>query len=230
MKILLLTVLSIAFVAILGMFYWMYKARKGELNLSTKSWHYKLKHYMWDFETYEGKNACPYYWGLVFSILFLPIYLIVGGVSKIVLYFYNLLPKFQKPKIIPSIKSPTIIPATKKEVYNQIYKKSKTWLTNILIVIAILGLLSLITTGFIVDWKFMLGLTILFVLVIGHVILHENSTLFYEYYSKYWISIFEGIWGLVQLPFILLYNLIKIPFELIFKVYVNHCPPIKWED
>ena len=228
MKILLLTVLSMAFVAILGMFYWMYKARKGELNLSTKSWHYKLKHWMWDFETYEGKNACPYYWGLVFSLLFLIPYIVVRYIITIVVYLYNLLPSFRSVK--SSIKLPTIIPATKKEAYNQIYRKSKTWLTNILIAVAVLGLLSLITTGFVADWKIMLGFTIFFILVVLHVVLHENSTLFYEYYSKHWISIFEGIWGLAQLPFILLYNLVKIPFEFIFKVYTNRCPPIKWED
>lgn len=217
-----------AFVAILGMFYWMYKARKGELNLSTKSWHYKLKHWMWDFETYEGKNACPYYWGLVFSVLLLIPYVIVRYIGTVIVYLYNLLPSFRSVK--SNIKLPTIISATKKEAYNQIYKKSKTWLTNIFIIIAVLVLLSLITTGFVADWKIMSGFTIFFILVILHVVLHENSTLFYEYYFKHWISIFEGIWGLIQLPFILLYNLVKIPFEFIFKVYTDHCPPIKWED
>lgn len=224
MKILLLTVLSMAFVAILGMFYWMYKARKGELNLSTKSWHYKLKHWMRDFETYEGKNACPYYWGLVFSLVFLIPYIVIGYIVTMVVYLYDLLPSFRSVK--STIKLPTIIPTTKKEVYNQIYRKSKTWLTNILITVAVLGLLSLITTGFVLNWKIMLG----FIIFSTSVVLHENSTLFYEYYSKHWISIFEGIWGLIQLPFILLYNLVKIPFEFIFKVYTDRCPPIKWED
>ena len=76
----------------------------------------------------------------------------------------------------------------------------------------------------------MLGFTIFFILVVSHIVLHENSTLFYEYYSKHWISIFEGIWGLIKLPYILLYNLVKILFEFIYKVYTGQGPHIKWED
>lgn len=224
-----------AFVAILGMFYWMYKARKGELNLSTKSWHYKLKHWMWDFETYEGKNACPYYWGLVFSILFLPIYLIVGGVGKIVLYFYNLLLKFQKSKIIPSIKLPTIIPATKKEMYRKVYTNSETWLANgllgIMFILGGIGLINMLINLFTINWVSGLILIGFCTIISVHIVcLATDNYFFYKNYWKRVVKISEGFLGLFQLPFILIYSLLKIPFEFIFKVYVNHCPPIKWED
>ena len=95
MKITLLILLIVLpLLSVLGMFYWMYKSKNGELKLSENDWHVRLLSYMWDFETWEAKNACPYYWGLVFSILILPIYLLVrGGI-----YLYSYL-AYKFPKI-----------------------------------------------------------------------------------------------------------------------------------
>ena len=224
-----------AFVAILGMFYWMYKARKGELNLSTKSWHYKLKHWMWDFETYEGKNACPYYWGLIFSVLILPLYIIVRYIFNFIVYLYNKLLNFNKPKVLKYIKLPIIIPLTKKKMYNKIYRNSKKWLLNgllgIILLIAGINLILSFYKLFVLNWK---SAVLLFSLLPG-VILHAvmlitENEYFIEHYWDYVMMIVEGLFGIIKLPFILIYSLLKIPFEFIFKIYTNHCPPIKWED
>ena len=87
MKITTILALLLLLTSFLGMFYWMYKSKNGELNLSTNSWHFKLLQYMWDTETYEVKNACPYYWGLVSSIIFAIIKLIFGKITKV--YYDN---------------------------------------------------------------------------------------------------------------------------------------------
>ena len=104
MKIALIILGIIAIGAFLGMFYWMWKARHGELELKKNAWHVKLLHYMWEFEINGRENACPYYWGLVVSILFLPVYLTV----RYLLYTpYNWLgSKLDK---IPTIKTPKFI-------------------------------------------------------------------------------------------------------------------------
>ena len=228
MKIAIGILLLTALIAVLGMFYWMYKAKSGELNLSTNSWHYKLKHWMWDFETYQGNNACPYYWGLVFSVLLLPFYCIVKYSVLLGFYIKNKLPSFSKPKVFSKLSIPNIIPPTKKEMYSKVYKNSKKWLLYILIAISTIAVLSLFIKGFMVDWKAMVIIFSIFIVVFLHILLYENSEVFNEYYSKHLINIFNGIVGLLKLPFLLAYELIRIPIQYIFKVYTNNCPPITW--
>jgi len=226
MKTTIIVLLLAAAISIFGMFYWMYKARKGELDLSSKSWHYKLKHWMWDFETYEGRNACPYYWGLVFSILVLPIYCASFIIYKAYNLIKNLLPK-------PKIKLPTIIPPTKKEMYSKVYRNSKNWLGNVLCgAIIILALLVLFTAfrdlfilNKIVFFSFLGGVFAF----IGLIILR----IFRQDLDKYWFvpltQLYNGIWGLIKLPFIIVYNIIKWPIVKIFKIVEDNCPPIVWD-
>ena len=76
MKLTIIILSTIVLIAFVGMFYWMYKARKGSLNLSKNAWHFKLINYMWEAEVSEIRNACPYYWSLVLSILIFIPYLI----------------------------------------------------------------------------------------------------------------------------------------------------------
>jgi len=233
MKILLIIILIIALLAVLGMFYWMYKSKSGELNLSTNSWHFKLKHWMWDFETYEGKNACPYYWGLVFSILILPLYVIIKYATEFSFYLNNKLPRFKKPTVLSKIQLSTIIPSTKKEMYSQIYKNSKKWLLNILfgslIFIGFIGAVVSFYNLFILDWKIaVLVIILLLVIFLQVIMLIIENKYFMKNYWNYVLMIVRGLFGIFKLPFIMIYDLIKIPFQYLFKIYEDACPPINW--
>jgi len=53
---------------------------------------------------------------------------------------------------------------------------------------------------------------------------------FMEHYWNYVLMIAQGLFGIIKLPFVLVYSLLKIPFQYLFKVYTDRCPPIKWED
>jgi hypothetical protein len=175
MKILLTILLSAALLSVLGMFYWMYKSKNGTLVLSKKSWHFKLKHWMWDIYYKDVKNACPYYWGLVFSILVLPLYLIAVSIYKLYLFIWDKLPKFKVKKL--NIKSPIHIPQSKKEAYTIIYKKSKNWLKFIfglsLILIGWLGIIYAFWNIFIISYVTFIILLSFFT-YIGLIILQTN--------------------------------------------------------
>ena len=219
--ILLITILTIALISVLGMFYWMYKARNGELNLSTNSWHYKLKHWMWDFETYEGKNACPYYWGLVFSMLILPLYSIIRGL----VYLYSKRPKIK----LPTVNLPHI-PETKKEVYNKIYKNSKKWLFYILIFSLLAFLIYIFYLLFktnVFGFKFIISS-----IVISGLIAAQNTLIpeWDEYFIEPVINIGKGLVDLIKLPFLIIYNLLAIVFRKLFNIYTDMCPPIIWDN
>lgn len=226
MKTLLILLSIMTILPVIGMFYWMYKSKNGELKLSENDWHVKLKAYMWDFETWQAKNACPYYWGLVFSILILPIYLL--GREGVYLYSYLAykFPKIDKPKFKFKI---NLIPETKKEMYNKIYRNSKKWLFNGLISIIILITIFLLFKMFQSDWKFFIVfITVLSIISLHIIFLILENEYFIEYYWQYMTMIGVGLFNIVKLPFLLAYKALKYPAKYIFKIYTNNCPPITW--
>lgn len=220
--------------AFLGMLYWMWKSRKGELNLSTNSWHFKLLHYMWDTETYEVRNACPYYWGLICSLIVLTPYLIlrylvVLPISKIP---FNKIPKIKLPKlhIIEKInnKIPNItIPESKKQWFRLFYTKGKTiFLSSLAIFIVGIVLFTLF-----VKFPLTTALSILFVMIffIFTLILHIVKDDWDKYHINHYENFFKGLIGIICIPFVIFWNIIEFLFNKIVKVYNNSCPPINWE-
>ena len=231
MKILLTILLSAALLSVLGMFYWMYKSKNGTLVLSKTSWHYKLKHWMWDISIRDAKNACPYYWGLVFSILLLPLYCLIKYTVKVIQFIWNKLPKFKVKKL--NIKSPIHIPQSKKEVYSKIYSNSKYWLKFIFGISLILILCSMLIymfwNIFILNWKVFIILLSFFT-YIGLAILQAIiKPEWDEYHNDHWVNLFKGLIGLILFPFVVIYNIFEYLFKKITKVYTNICPPIEWK-
>lgn len=231
MKIAIGILLLTALISVLGMFYWMYKSKSGELNLSTDSWHYKLKHWMWDFETYQANNACPYYWGLVFSVLLFPFYCIVKYSVLLGFYIKDKLPRFSSINLCSKL--PNIIPPTKKEMYSKVYKNSKKWLEWIFVSLVIGIVVTVLILTF---YKLFVINSIAFTILVGFFILlfvHlffilTDNDIFKEYYLQHVIAVGQGLWNLILIPFLLAYELIRIPIQVIFKVYTNNCPPITW--
>lgn len=228
MKTTIIVLSVITLMSIFGMFYWMYKARKGELDLQSTSWHYKLKHWMWDFETYEGRNACPYYWGLVFSIIILPIYCI----SRLVFEIYEFINK-KLPKSKLNIKLPTIIPPTKKEMYSNIYRNAKDWLSITLVIIGMLFFLYTIFKCYYNLFLFNINYFFIALFIVLVFIFSVLQNAIKPELNKYWITplnnLYNSIFSLIKLPFIIVYNIIKWPVVKIFKIVEDNCPPIVWD-
>ena len=230
MKTTIIVLSIITLISLLGMFYWMYKAKTGELNLSSTSWHYKLKHWMWDFETYEGRNACPYYWGLVFSIIILPVYCI----SRLVFEIYEFInKKLPKPKVRLNIKLPTIIPPTKKEMYSKIYRNAKDWLSTTLAIVCVLLFLFSIFKCYYNLFLFNINYFLIALFLVLIFIFSVLQNAIKPEFNKYWITplnnLYNSIFSLIKLPFIIIYNIIKWPVVKIFKIIEDNCPPIVWD-
>ena len=123
----LILILSLISIPFLGMFYFMTQVKNGSIILSEKSWHFKMLHYMWDVDSRDLWNMCPYYWSVVLSVLFFIPYHIIKYYVKII----NISGKFisalfQKKKVIQkennykeakSKKEWIKIPATQKEIF-----------------------------------------------------------------------------------------------------------------
>jgi hypothetical protein len=239
MKITIITTFLIAFISILGMFYWMWKAKSGELLLNSNSWHIKLKAWMWDYEITGRENACPYYWGLVFSIIIFPVYFIL---KYLYLFFKNLDIILKKiwNKLFGNIKKPNIhinIPLpkfseTKKEMYSKIYSNAKNWLfwgfIGIILIILFISIVILIISFYGINNN--LGtITLIITIITGLIFLQHNfKEKWDEYCYDYLINLKDAVFGLISLPFIIIYYIFAYPIRKIFKIYEDNCPPIKW--
>jgi hypothetical protein len=222
MKILLTILLSTAFISILGMFYWMWKARLGILVLSTNSWHFKLKKWMWDIETNEVKNACPYYWTLVLSLLILPVYILL----YLAYMLFEKLPKLPKANL-------TIIPPTKKEMYKKLYFKSKEYLKLAFYITftltALIAIIYSFRTLFILDWRVFLIVLGALVYITFFLIQSIVKSEWDKYHNDHWVNLFIALAGLISFPFIVIFNIFSYVFTKITNVYTNVCPQIKWK-
>lgn len=237
MKITIILTLLIASISILGMFYWMWKAKSGELILDTNSWHVKLKIRMWDYEITGRENACPYYWGLVFSIIILPLYSLskitdfIG--DKIKYIFKRLFGNIKKPNININIPLPKL-PETKKEMYAKIYSNAKSWLflgfIGILCTSALIFIIALIISSYGINNN--LGTITLIITIISSLIFlqHNYKEEWDEYCYDHLVNLKDSLFGLISLPFIIIYHIFVYPIRKIFKIYEDNCPPIKWID
>ena len=236
MKIALIILILTAIATFGGMFYWMWKARHGELNLSSKAWHVKLLNYMWEFEINGRENACPYYWGLVVSVLFLPIYLVV----RYLLYTphswlkdkLNNIPRIKTPKFIEKIHIPTVnIPETKKEWFKLVYTRGKDIFQWFLIIGGATILFCLVLVVFIYPWlKFngwvliTIELIILFLLTTTIVSLLKPE--WNKYHIEHYENLFKSIFGIIAIPFVIIGAILKFLFSGIHNIYSRNCPPI----
>lgn len=241
MKITIISTLLITFISILGMFYWMWKAKSGELLLNSNSWHIKLKTWMWDYQITGRENACPYYWGLVFSIIILPLYSLskyffkitdfIG--DKIKYVFKKLFGNIKKPKLNINIHIPLPkLPETKREIYTEIYQNGKYWLIFGFIVLVFLfltiSIIAFIIKSYNINSYFGTIVLSMILLAISVVLQHTFKEEWDEYYYDHFYNLFKSIVGLIQLPFIILYHIFAYPIKKIFKIYEDNCPPIKW--
>lgn len=236
MKLFLLFI-PILLIPILGMFYWMYKSKTGELNLSKKSWHFKLLHWMWDVEFYEIKNACPYYWSIWVSIIVLLPYLLFRAIFTIGNWIFNKIPSINwsflnKLKFIDKL--PTInIPTSKREVYSNIYKKGKTYLVNIFIGFLILLLITALILLYIIPFvKFELLTAFIITGFITYVLTSYTIATVKPEWDIYHIDHYKnfglGLFGIVSIPFVVIYFILESIFSKVFKTIKNYCPPIVW--
>jgi hypothetical protein len=238
MKIILITLLITSILSILGMFYWMYKSKSGELKLSSKSWHFKLLHWMWDIEFWEIKNACPYYWSIVVSLLLLPVYSVLRGLYIVGNWIFNKIPSINwsflnKLKFLDKL--PEInIPSSKKETYSLIYKKGKQYLINgfigLLLLIALIGLIALYILPFL---KFNLTAALLITGFMSYVLISYTLAIIKPEWDKYHIDHYKnfglGLFGIVSIPFVVIYYILESIFSKLFKTIKDYCPPIVWK-
>ena len=228
MNIFLIIFSSIGAIILSGLVYFMYKARKGTLNLSTKSWHYKLLHLMWNVEEQDLHNACPYYWALVVSIIIIPFYLIV----KLLLLIGKIWPDRLTYKGIQPI---TIsIPETKKQWSSLIWKHSKTVLTWIWYIIVVISLISFIVWAFWVYIEFWISnwsiAAIITSIVIGTLIaallfIHVlNNEEYDEYFKTPFCNLFIALYYFIMI----IPNLLWLGIKWIFGIIGDMCPAIEW--
>lgn len=240
---LIVAILIIALV-LSGMIYWKIKSDKGELVFSERDWHFRLIHWMWDAETGFVKNVCPYYWSIVFSIVILPLYLVVRGLWVLFKFLKRILPampRLKNSKVVQSIreKLPSV-PESRKEAFKNVYSQGKDY-TGIVLKVALV--LFVIAAAFVGVWKtiafsFTLFLGILGVLLflVGTVILHVSYPNLDEYhidhYTSMWQGVskfFSGVWGIISIPYHLLAGLLSRIGGKISKTYNDNCPMAVWE-
>jgi hypothetical protein len=232
-------VISIVALILAGLVYWMYKSRKGTLNLSEKNWHYKLLHWMWTVDKSSLKNACPYYWTLVCSLLFLPIYLLIGAIGKPIDALVNLIKKslpekkYKEPKLPkPSILDKT--PDTKYEWFRLFYTKGKViceyLIWGILALIGISVIASLYIMPFVRGYSHLgIVMIILTAIVLGSAYLVDSYPEHNKYHYDVYKNFLSGVKGLLLMIPILILELFKFIGRKINVTYQNHCPAIKWD-
>ena len=233
MNLIFIIFLTIVFLAFVGMFYWMYKTRNGIINLNKNSWHFKLVNWMWEAETSEIRNVCPYYWSLVLSVLILIPYSILRYLYVFYKYIYSLFPEKKKKEI--KINPPKKIEIKKAPYkYSYIYSKSKNileWIvigtpTLILLIILIRGVFQLYVESFtlfisIICILIYLGITLF---------LHDKKPNLDIYHWNHYRDFFSGLFGIIKIPFVIINWILSNIFYKLTNVYKNNCPGIEWEE
>lgn len=230
--------ITIACLSLSGMFYWMYKSKEGELDLSKDAWHFKLVHYMWETELWELRNACPYYWSIVSTILLLPLYLPIRYLLVAPITWIS-----DKIKSVPSlnlhINTPKIfqkipkfnIPDSKKQWYRYIYTKSEYLLRLLFKLIFFTSLIVVVIYPLIVVntlWLAIIASSVMlitFLTIMVHIFLPEYDKHHWDHYANFFIS----LGGICFIPFKLIGELIKLILSPIGNFYQNNCPPINWK-
>jgi len=222
----LIILLSISVTSILGMLYWMYKARKGTLYLKETTWHFKLVKYVWDsnLETNEIRNACPYYWSIILSLFMFPSVLIIKFIGSVITLINSKLPERKiKPKVYKE---------KKKSKYSDVYSKSKEILEitfAILIAVLIAGFLLAGYVGtFMFSIKVGIIATLIILFVVVTILLHEFKPELDQFHLNHYSSILKGLIGIFKIPFLILSFVLSAIFSKITKVYTDNCPPIIW--
>lgn len=229
MKLTIIILSTIVLIAFVGMFYWMYKARKGSLNLSKNAWHFKLINYMWEAEVSEIRNACPYYWSLVLSILIFIPYLIPRYLYVFQKYICSLFPekKEKEVKVKSEIKKTT-------SKYSFIYSKSKQILEQIMIIILCISVLYIIIFNMSSLYETSFRTFIICILIILYLAitlyLHTTKPELDTYHWNQYKNFFSGLWGILKIPFIVVGWILSSIFSKITNVYIDNCPAIIWKD
>lgn len=244
MKIFIILLLSDICISFLGMLYWMYKSKEGELSLSSSSWHFKLLNWMWEAEIYNCNNACPYYWGIVLSIHILPIYLICKLIYIVYKWLDDKLPSFKGFNVkLPKVPLPEFnIPETKKQWWKLVYTKGKNILISCLTILFVgLGTIAIISLFIYPYLKFNLTFAIISSIIgiwaISSMIVHIVNKDLDKYHINHYTDVITGIVGLfktITIPLVLLWKLVEFVFSKLFKqiysVYKSNCPPISWNS
>jgi hypothetical protein len=226
MKLTIIILSTIVLIAFVGMFYWMYKARKGSLNLNKNAWHFKLMNYMWEAETSDIRNACPYYWSLVFSVLILIPYLIIRYFYMFHKYIYSLFPKKKEKEV--KIKPPKIKLEKTFSKYSYIYSRSKQILERIIIIIFCIHVLYAISL-YEISFRMLIIMSITIYAVIT-LFLHNKKPELDIYHWNHYRNFFSGLWGILKIPFIIIGWILSSIFSKITNVYVDNCPAIIWKN
>ena len=177
-------------------------------NLKTTSLSSRFYSWIWNTEISNFKTMCPYFWSYVLTILFLPLILIIKGLV-------NLLPKSKKVE-----KAMDYVAESKfGDLASKIFKPSRfwdvlgnicKWMFFIFVGAIILGMICAIGYG-IYENPFRVLLTI-GLMVGGASILILIVYLFSEY----------DLLSKIAYPF-------KLFGNMIYSLYKNVCPLIKWE-
>lgn len=248
-----ITLLIIGFIAlasIAGMFYWMHKARNGTLNLEATAWHRRLMTFMWEVKTSDLKNACPYYWSIVCSLLILIPYLFIRYClympykhwpswltfswpeSKVKHKPYKF-KKCKKPRFVTEFNIWDYLPTTLRGVYQLLYRKGKTIL-GVLFTILWIGLVALGAVVFLI-YPFV-KLSFVWALVFEGTVLYALITLLVcmvkpdwnQYHWDHWKNLGLSLYGIVMIPFRVMWGLVSTLFSFLFDVISDNCPPINW--
>lgn len=81
-----------------------------QINIRTSSWHVKV--FQWYFQQVSGnlpRSLCPYFWGWLLILPTLPVFLIVGAPTYLVVWTYNLFGKNKEKYVHPGLMAFTSI-------------------------------------------------------------------------------------------------------------------------
>ena len=225
----LIILLSVAVASILGMLYWMYKSRNGTLNLKETDWHFKFMRFFWDkdLSTDEIRNACPYYWSIVLTLIFSPSFLIGVLLYTVGSWILSKVPK-RKPKI-KKVKEPKVKEASK---FSYIYSKSKEILEFVFAIILLSICLVAIVVSYVGIFVFSIktGIIIGFIttFVIITTILHVRKPELDQFHWSHYTNFIMSSIGILKIPYLLISVVLSAIFSKITNVYINNCPPIVW--
>lgn len=235
-----ITFVAVATLSLLGMFYWMWRAKSGTLHLKSDSWHVKLLNWMWDVDILQqATNACPYYWSIVCSVVVLPTYLALYAIFRVFGPVYVYIRKHTKGwftdiKGYKWMDRIPHVPTNVQEVYGTVYRSGKSILIDLLSIVGVVLCIVFVVAVFVFPYLAMsittaVLVTALLLWIVGAIVLSIGWPEYDQYHTDYYADFVRGLGGILLVPFRLLWWILSTIIGKVFDVASNNCPPIEWE-
>ena len=197
--------------------------------LNSNSWHFKLVNKVWNVETHNVPNMCPYFWLVVFTLVFSPVLATLFLIYFLAVKLIRLYESTQKTrhKTANTISHSMTEFKNKKLVRIVTTSGEKLFMYGLFFIVVSILIIGLFSLGVRHNWWTPFA-------IVGGALLFIGCLMAFD---EYWDDVRDWfvntlLFKIIAAIFKTIFNIIVFPFKFIGKklelLYKDACPPIVW--